>query len=267
MSGCSSAVDPVRLQRLLGPNGRYGARVELLERCRSTNDAAKALLAAEGDAAHGLLLCAEEQTAGRGRRRADWWTGPSGSNLALSLVVAPSPDPPLAATVAAACSLRAALARFRVEAGIKWPNDLLVGGAKVAGLLLEQIAAADGIVIGLGVNLLAAPPSTVEMEYPTARLADFTSLPIDRTALTALWLRGMEQRLARLGAIGPRPLEEEFLAGLQRWAQHGVAADGEPSGPLVDFALSRGLTWGHNGALATRPAGSIPALHALPASS
>jgi BirA family biotin operon repressor/biotin-[acetyl-CoA-carboxylase] ligase len=108
-------------------------------------------------------ICALEQTAARGRRGRAWANPPG--NFAASLVLRPAGPPAHAAlrSFVAALALRDALAAAtgRADAlALKWPNDVLLNGGKVAGILLESAGAAgrvDGLVIGIGVNLAAAP--------------------------------------------------------------------------------------------------------------
>jgi BirA family biotin operon repressor/biotin-[acetyl-CoA-carboxylase] ligase len=110
----------------------------------STNDRARALAAA--GAPHGTLVTAAEQTAGRGRQGRTW-SAPPGRTLLLSLVLR---DPP------ALLPLAAALAVADVAGGealIKWPNDVLLGGRKVAGILAEGRPQDGWAVLGIGVNV------------------------------------------------------------------------------------------------------------------
>jgi BirA family transcriptional regulator, biotin operon repressor / biotin---[acetyl-CoA-carboxylase] ligase len=110
----------------------------------STNDRARALAAA--GAPHGTLVTAAEQSAGRGRQGRTW-SAPPGRALLMSLVLR-SPDRmlPLAAAVAVAEAAGA-------EAAIKWPNDVLLGGRKVAGILAEARPQDGWAVLGIGMNV------------------------------------------------------------------------------------------------------------------
>jgi len=119
----------------------------------STNDHLRA--AAVRGAPDHVVVIAEEQTAGRGRRGADWFS-PAGTGLWLSFLAATgagrAPVLPLLAGLAAA---RAIEAVARVDACIKWPNDVLVDGLKVGGVLCES--AGDRVVIGIGLNVTTPP--------------------------------------------------------------------------------------------------------------
>lgn len=157
------------------PNLPAAYRLLALDQVGSTNDEAKRL-AAEGEEAapDGTLVWAERQTAGRGRRGRTW-ESPEG-NLYCSLVL--RPEVPL--RDAAQLGFVAALAVFDALAGAcrpqqnvrcKWPNDVLLNGKKVAGILLEtesaNAEAADWIVLGVGVNVARAPERT---EFPATSL-------------------------------------------------------------------------------------------------
>ncbi len=149
----------------------------------TSTEAARA--AAAGDAGD-IWFCALQQTAGRGRRGRAWQT--VHGNLAASLLVVPDADPAVAATMGfvAGVALNQALGRivpaahFKVgidgadgqgaRISLKWPNDVLADGAKLAGILLEAQKRPDGglaIVVGFGVNVVAAPEG---LPYPATSL-------------------------------------------------------------------------------------------------
>lgn len=142
-------------------------------RIDSTNDEAKRRAAA--GAVEGTLVWAEEQSAGRGRRGREWVSPPG--NLYLSLVLRPRCRAAQAAQLGfvAALAVAEACARFLppgAAPSCKWPNDVLIDGRKVAGLLLKSSADAQGaldwLVLGIGVNLATHPEAT---EYPATSLA------------------------------------------------------------------------------------------------
>ncbi|UJW86085.1 biotin--[acetyl-CoA-carboxylase] ligase [Devosia sp. SL43] len=173
----------------LGPKARAaGYRLRGFDTIGSTNSEALAAAAA-GDHG-GLWFAARQQTAGRGRRGRQW-ESPHG-NLAATLLMVPEADPTLAATLGfvAGVSLNRALSAILpggiVKIGIdgadgvggnsrialKWPNDVLADGAKLAGILLEASKLPDGrhaIAIGFGVNAVAAPQG---LPYPATSLVD-----------------------------------------------------------------------------------------------
>jgi BirA family biotin operon repressor/biotin-[acetyl-CoA-carboxylase] ligase len=136
------------LARALEPDG---FRLEVLPTAGSTN----ALVAdrARAGEPHGLVLVAEEQTAGRGRLDRSWQSPPR-AGLTFSVLLRPSLEPhqlgwvPLWGGVAVAQALRI---QTEVDAVVKWPNDVLIDGRKVAGLLAESVAGA--VVLGIGLNV------------------------------------------------------------------------------------------------------------------
>ena len=188
----------------------------------STNERAREL--AEAGAPHGTAVTAGEQTAGRGRQGRGWST-PPGSAIALSLVIR-DPDPLL--------SLRAGLAVADIAgagARVKWPNDVLLDGRKVAGVLVEGRPQAGWAVLGIGVNAaldLELLPQELRGVAGTLGLAP-RELP---RALDEL-LRALEARLAEPGDATLAALRErDALAGRPlRWeggacTGAGIAPDG-----------------------------------------
>jgi BirA family transcriptional regulator, biotin operon repressor / biotin---[acetyl-CoA-carboxylase] ligase len=188
----------------------------------STNARAREL--AQAGAPHGTAVTADEQTAGRGRQGRGWAT-PPGSALAVSLVIR-DPDPLL--------SLRAGLAVADLAgagARVKWPNDVLVDGRKVAGVLVEGHLQEGWAVLGIGVNAALDPavlPDEVRERAGTLGL-DPSQLP---RALADL-LAALERRLAEtpeetlaalrgLDALAGRPVRWEGGAGTGA----GIADDG-----------------------------------------
>jgi BirA family biotin operon repressor/biotin-[acetyl-CoA-carboxylase] ligase len=136
------------------------------ERLGSTNDEARRL-AAEG-APHGTVVHADEQAAGRGRFGRTWFSPPG--NLYLSVLLrldlpqARSAEISFLTAVAVADAVDALLPK-QTRATLKWPNDVLVSDGKIAGILVER--AGDVVIIGIGLNILQAPPNT---PYKTATL-------------------------------------------------------------------------------------------------
>ncbi len=142
----------------------------------STNSRAVELAGKGG--AHGTVVCADSQTAGRGRmgRR---WESPPGVNLYFSLLLRP-PLGPLHApqlTLVTAIALAASVEEFSgLRASLKWPNDLYLGGRKAAGILAEMSADPDRlrhVVIGVGLNVNAKPH-----DFPEAIRGKATSLKV-----------------------------------------------------------------------------------------
>ncbi len=120
--------------------------------------------AADAGAPEGLVIVADEQTAGRGRRGRSW-SSPAGAGLYLSFLFRPPADAMSnrllsLVTLAAGVAVQVAIARAcGLRAELKWPNDVMVGRRKLAGVLTEGLAIgtpAQGVVVGVGVNILSA---------------------------------------------------------------------------------------------------------------
>lgn len=247
-------LDPERLTALLSGLGR-GLRVEVLEAATSTN-AVVAARAREG-APHGLVVVAEHQTAGRGRLDRSW-EAPARSSLTFSALLRPRvpagewPWLPLLAGHALATALREA----EVPAGLKWPNDVLVGDRKIAGILMERVESQDGpaAVLGIGLNV-----STKAEELPvdTATSVELaTGAAPDRTELLATILTRLvdeydawqadEHRTAALRAAYKETcvtLGREVRVELPGGEVHtGTAHDVDAGGRLVvdDLAVGAG---------------------------
>jgi BirA family biotin operon repressor/biotin-[acetyl-CoA-carboxylase] ligase len=192
-----------------------------------------------------VWFAALKQTEGRGRRGRQWET-PHG-NLAASLLAVPDCDPAIAATLGfvAGVALNRALAslvpgatvKFGIDGAdgqggsriaLKWPNDVLADGAKLAGILLEAQKRPDGrlaIVIGIGVNVVAAPEG---LPYPAASIAslgwDVTSEAI-LAALTDEWVDAVEIWDNGRGVAAVLDLWRSAAAGIG--APVAVSRDGE----------------------------------------
>ena len=139
----------------------------------STNEEARRQ--AMGGAPEGTLIWAKRQTAGRARRGRNWVS--EAGNLYLSIILRPTQAASVAAQLGFAAALAVGEAALRflpatAELTYKWPNDVLIGGRKTSGILLESQAADGGrldwLVVGIGVNLVTFPEST---EYPATSLA------------------------------------------------------------------------------------------------
>lgn len=213
-------------------------RVVCLDETDSTN--AEALRLAAAGEPEGLVVVADAQTSGRGRLGRSWWAEP-GRSLLVSWLVRPALEAdrwPTLTLVAGLAAARALIAAAGVEVRLKWPNDLLVGGRKLGGLLAE----ADGrgaLVVGLGVNVRQA-------RFPSELAGLATSVvaaggrPVERPWLLAATLSGFGARMGapehalgeyrelcetigskvRVERVGAEPLE-------------GIARDLSASGALI----------------------------------
>lgn len=133
-----------------------GHRLHYFDSLGSTN--AQAKLEAEAGAAHGTLVVTDMQTAGRGRRGRDW-SSPAGTNVYFTLILRPDCEPNQASMLTLVMALAVAKGIARVtglQADIKWPNDIVVNGKKVCGILTEMSLEQDYIqylVTGVGINV------------------------------------------------------------------------------------------------------------------
>jgi BirA family biotin operon repressor/biotin-[acetyl-CoA-carboxylase] ligase len=195
------------------------------EEVTSTSDLAKAL--AEEGAEHGEVVIAEAQTAGRGRRGRSW-ASPSGRNLYFSVVLRPDLSPARApeVTLVASVALCDALRQAGVQAGIKWPNDLLASGRKIAGILTELAADPDRvqwIVVGAGINVNAR-----REDFPEELRDQATSVLIERgqaaprALLAAACFTALEEWI-------DRHAEEGFGVVREAWRERSVTLGREVS--------------------------------------
>lgn len=221
-----------------------GYHLHVFDEVGSTNDVARSLAAA--GAPEGTVVWARTQSRGRGRHGRTW-TSPRGNLYATVLL---RPERSLAETAALSLVSGLALAEALAELGppavdlrLKWPNDVLIGGAKVAGILLESGSDASGggwVVIGSGVNLRSAPASTA---YPATSLdaAGFPPVPpevvlggyLERLdARYRAWREGGFARLRAHWLLRARGLGDPLRLRL---------AEGELEGRFVDLTTSGAL--------------------------
>jgi BirA family biotin operon repressor/biotin-[acetyl-CoA-carboxylase] ligase len=241
--------------------GRLGGRVLFFSSIGSTNDVA-ASLAASADA-EGAVVIADAQTAGRGRRGHTWFS-PPGSGLYVSLVLAPGRATHSASRAVSLSTLMAGVAIAEaveratgLRADIKWPNDLLVGRRKLAGILAEGVARPGGatgigeVVLGYGVNVSnAAYP--MELSDRVTSLESELGRAVDRAAFTAETVASIAERYADLLAC-------RFDAILDAWRRRAPASRGarvsweSPSG--IQSGITEGIDDG--GALLVRSGSKV----------
>jgi BirA family biotin operon repressor/biotin-[acetyl-CoA-carboxylase] ligase len=201
----------------------------------STN--ADLLVEAQAGAPDGLWLRAETQTGGRGRAGRSWLSPPG--NLYASTIVRLCPGDPDAATLA----LTASVALEEVASAyagpgklqLKWPNDLMAGRAKIAGILLERVG--DAVVIGFGVNLAHHP---AELERPTSSLAALGGAIPDPGEFLVELANAFARWLARWRGEGLAPVRTRWIERAHAVGTALVSADVEglfegldPTGALL----------------------------------
>lgn len=181
--------------------------ITLVEETGSTNaDLAAAIRSGEGWA-EGRWLVARRQSAGRGRQGREWFDG-TGNFMGSSVVaIGEGGPPPASLSFVAALAVRDAAAEVAGDAalGLKWPNDVLLDGGKLSGILLEMVR--GHIVVGIGVNLAKAPK--VEGRK-TAALADVTTPPPLETFADRL-AAAFDRRLAAWRTYGLGATLHAFL--------------------------------------------------------
>ena len=230
----SGALTPAALQKSLRA-AVFGHQVFYYPSIGSTNDRALDLAAA-GEP-EGAVVLAEEQTGGRGRRERVWQS-PARLGIYVSLILrpcVPAPRAPLFTFTAAVTVADALRGVGRVPAAIKWPNDVVVGRRKIAGILGETRGSDPIIremVLGIGLNVnQRAEDFGPEVAGRATSLRIETGAPADRPPLLAAILEGFERRYSRL--IGGQPAEMlrewQALSALPRG--RSVVVEG-PSGRL-----------------------------------
>ncbi|HVJ45119.1 MAG TPA: biotin--[acetyl-CoA-carboxylase] ligase [Luteolibacter sp.] len=170
-------------------------RLLVKESVGSTNDELRKL--AEAGTPEGLVVLAEKQTEGRGRRGAAWFS-PPGESLAFSVLLRPVEPKALWPRLALATGLAVAgaLEEHLPLVGIKWPNDVWVHGKKIAGILVE--AGRDFVVVGIGLNVnsLSFPP---EVSDTATSLALETGCSVPRPDVLAAIIRHLSIRRHQIG--------------------------------------------------------------------
>ena len=194
-------------------------RVQHFDVLESTNDwLREQALAGQPE---GLVAVADYQSAGRGRLDRTW-VAPAGTSLLCSFLLRPavSNDELQLVVAAVALSARAALGELcGLATTLKWPNDLLVGERKIAGLLAELVWHDDvaSVVVGIGVNLTFAGPATLH----ATSVLESSGAPLTASALLDAMLRELTGRRELLDtATGRAELRDEYVAHLSTIGRH-----------------------------------------------
>jgi len=195
-----------------------------------------ALDRAREGAAEGLVVVADHQTAGRGRLDRTWEAPPGSSLLVSVLLHAPAgggPDEAHRAVIAAAVAVaRAVRTVAGVDAGMKWPNDVVVGDRKLAGILAEHEG--DALVVGLGVNVNweSFPP---ELEATATACNLEAGHEVDRDALLAAFLEELEAALG--DPVATERAHRDLLVTLGRRVRVSLVRDGVLEGEAVGLGV------------------------------
>jgi BirA family biotin operon repressor/biotin-[acetyl-CoA-carboxylase] ligase len=219
---------------------------------------------ADAGAPEGTVIRAEHQTQGRGRLGRDWVDEP-GSALLISIVLRPAvevsrlPQLSLVAGIAAAEALREASGQL---VAVAWPNDLLIRGLKVAGILAESSVPADGagpvVILGIGINVNQTRFAG-DLQGRATSLAREGARPFDRECLLTAVLERLEAWYRRWAGEGFGPVREAWRRGSATLGQRvaiGQGVEGIAEDLAEDGAL---LVRTDAGALVRRVAGALDA--------
>ena len=211
--------------------GRFGRPFLWSESCSSTQDALRG-----ADLPEGAVAVTEHQTAGRGRDGRQWHDLPSRS-LLLSLLLRPPREAPVPQlSLVAGLAVAESVEESRDAAGIKWPNDVLLGGRKVAGVLLE--GSEGDVVCGIGINVSQTEDELPgDTRVPAGSLASIAGRAPDRAELLVSLLEIFEHRYDTWCRAGLAPLLDELEArsvlrgtrvrvGNETGTAGGIAPDG-----------------------------------------
>ncbi|MGL5096391.1 MAG: biotin--[acetyl-CoA-carboxylase] ligase, partial [Planctomycetia bacterium] len=172
----------------------------------------------------GLAVFAEHQSAGRGQygRR---WSAPPRSSLLFSLALRPTAervDPRFLTAWSAVGVAETVDALYGLPARIKWPNDVLVDGRKIAGILVERpnLNDAEAVVVGVGLNVnIPSSSFPADLRQPAASVWSALGTPVDRSRLAAALLNRLDDLLGAAADAGPENL-------LKRWRERSNVAVG-----------------------------------------
>jgi BirA family biotin operon repressor/biotin-[acetyl-CoA-carboxylase] ligase len=203
----------------------------------STND--EALVWASQGAPDFSLVVADEQTSGRGRMDRKWFT-PPGSALALSLILRPAEAErahPSRTTGLLALSLTETLSRLGLAPQIKWPNDVLLNGKKVAGILVESSwmgETLEALILGMGVNVCeASVPTTENILFPATSVENELGQLIERSHLLQEILTRVLEWRPKLGSEAFLKAWEEKLAFRGQQVQVEEGSGGALTGKIL----------------------------------
>lgn len=231
--------------------------IEVFAQLASTSGTLLERLAGGEAVAEGTWIVADRQTSGRGRQGRTWFDG-HGNFMGSTFVASHAGDPPLGTlALAVGLSVREAVLKHLPtgrEVLLKWPNDLLVDGAKLSGILLE--GARGGVVVGIGVNLAVAPELP---DRPTIALAQLRAR-IDRDAFAHDLAMAVGQEVERWRTFGLEPLIRRWVAAAHpigtplRAGEGAETIEGSFAGLAADGALQLRLA---DGSLRAIHAGEI----------
>lgn len=192
--------------------GRFGQHVHAYDQVDTTQRIAHEL--AQRGAMEGTIVISEEQTAGRGQLGRNWYN-PSRVNIAASIIL--RPELPIRdaskLTLMAASAFARSLQREGIDATIKWPNDLLLNGKKIGGILTEMQTEGDriqAVILGFGFNV-NGETIPEELLHRATSLKRETGIVHRRSELLARLLEDLESEYELFLETGFRPIQEHWL--------------------------------------------------------
>ncbi len=222
-------------------------RIITVDETASTNDLAKEY--ARQGASEGLVITAKRQTQGRGRRGREWYSQTGG--LYFSILLRPNlPFTEMAKTtlLAGVAAVETLRQHYRAAAELKWPNDVIIAGRKIAGILTEGSINPGGsnyIIVGIGVNTNPpAEPLPESIRVRAGFLSDFTNLTIENQVLLRQFLNHFNQHYVRfaqgkhheflkLVRCYTRMLGQEIIITEEKATFHAKAVDIDETGALI----------------------------------
>lgn len=195
----------------------FGGQIRHFEQVASTNDTLKKI--ADQGAPEGMVVLSEQQTAGKGRLGRNWFSYP-GTGIWCSVLLRPGimpQDAPKLTLLGAVAVVEGIENYCGVRAGIKWPNDLLLGGKKLCGLLTEmrsELDRVDYVVLGMGINI---KPESVpaELKHKATSLVNDLGRDVNRAKLLASILDALESNYQCFLGHG-------FQAIREKWQEYNI---------------------------------------------
>lgn len=254
----SDGFDAVRCQAACAARGlRFGTRIEHKTVTDSTNDDALAL--AKAGAGHGVVVIADGQRRGRGRRGTRW-SSAEGAGLLFSLIVRARWKPAELSVLPLVVGLavrQVVASRVSEPALVKWPNDVLVGGRKICGVLVESYSQAGeirAVVVGVGLNV-RLEPLPPEIADRAVSLEALGATELTREALLADLLAELDRRFAELELGGFAAAHAEFARFDFLNGRHVTV--GEHSGIARGIAENGALVLERDGVMSQIIAGTV----------
>lgn len=231
-------------------------KTQWFDRLPSTNTFLKERLALEPELPSGTVVVAREQTQGRGRREREWLSS-ANENLTVSILFRTGSTPWKIPSVSMAVAVAVAelLETEGVKASLKWPNDVLVDGKKICGILSEGIP--DGIIIGIGLNVNMGDAGHIDQPATSILMETGSRRSIDDVLETLLPI--LEERLEDWEQGGFSNVRKKWESKIPNLGKTVTVRDGDAvrTGLLVGFGDDGELLLNENGVLSPIWAGDV----------